>query len=121
LKKAAFQFQGNLQTDGRHFHSGGGRIGPDPRLKQPFELKATKSKSKANARQTTRCRKSGTLSSTSDDRASEARTNTFSAVFRIRSIAAFAVHKFFSGAELRLCQHSIIPAATAKARAKCSG
>ena len=34
------------------------------------------------------------------------RTNTFQAVFRVRSLTAYALHKFFSGAGICLCAYT---------------
>lgn len=34
------------------------------------------------------------------------RTNTFSAVFRVRSLAAYAIHKFFQDKGFCLCEHA---------------
>ena len=47
------------------------------------------------------------------------RTNTFSAVFRVRSLLAHAIHKFFRKTALSMCIPPSSPAATARAQ-KCS-
>ena len=49
------------------------------------------------------------------------RTNTFQAIFRVRSLAAYAIHKFFPGERLCVCAHSADHGeATARGRARCS-
>ena len=48
------------------------------------------------------------------------RTNTFGAVFRIRSEAAFAIHNFSTSAASCMCIPPSSPAATARAPARCS-
>ena len=49
------------------------------------------------------------------------RTNTFAAVFRVRSVAAYAVHKFFQERDLSMSKHPSSQAVTLKAPEKCSG
>ena len=50
------------------------------------------------------------------------RTNTFQAVFRVRSLAAYAIHKFFQERGFVYVHTPLdLPAATVRAREKCSG
>ena len=48
------------------------------------------------------------------------RTNTFSAVFRVRSVAAFAIHKFFNERGFVYVHTQSSPAATARVQERCS-
>ena len=48
------------------------------------------------------------------------RTNTFSAVFRIRSMVAYAIHQFFRNADSFMYTHRLSLRATARVQARCS-
>ena len=49
------------------------------------------------------------------------RTNTFQAVFRVRSLAAYAIHKFFQERGFVYVHTPLITAATVRGAEKCSG
>ncbi len=73
-----------------------GELVPTPGSKQPFELKATKIEVEGQcAPDYPLQKKRHSFEYLRTIAHLRPRTNTFSAVFRIRSIAAFAVHKFF--------------------------
>ena len=48
------------------------------------------------------------------------RTNTFQAVFRVRSLAAMAIHQFFQDRDFVYVHTPLSPAPTARAPARCS-
>ena len=82
-----------------------GKIVATPGTKQPFEIQAEKSRSRVLPHRIIRCRKKKHsfeyLRTISHLRP---RTNTFEAVFRVRSLIAYAIHKF-SRREIFMCTH----------------
>lgn len=69
---------------------------PTPEAKQPFELKATKIELMGECDETYPIQpKKHTLEFLRTVEHLRPRTNTFQAIFRVRSLAAFAIHKFF--------------------------
>ena len=74
-----------------------GKIVGTPGAKQPFELKATKIEIEGLCSSDYPLQKKRhTFEYLREIAHLRPRTNTFSAVFRVRSLAAFAIHKFFN-------------------------
>ncbi len=74
-----------------------GKLVLTPGAKQPFEIKATDVKMEAGSDSTYPLQKKRhSLEYLRTIAHLRPRTNTFSAVFRVRSLAAFAIHKFFN-------------------------
>ncbi len=48
------------------------------------------------------------------------RTNTFNAAFRVRSAAAYAIHKFFQENGFVYSHSLLLPLPTVRAQARCS-
>lgn len=73
-----------------------GRIVPTPEAKQPFEIKAEKITVEGNSTpEYPLQKKKHSLEFLRTIAHLRPRSNTFSAVFRVRSLASFAIHKFF--------------------------
>ncbi len=73
-----------------------GKLVETPNAKQPFEIKATKVELEADsASDYPLQKKRHTFEYLREIAHLRPRSNTFSAVFRVRSIAAYAIHKFF--------------------------
>jgi asparaginyl-tRNA synthetase len=74
-----------------------GKLLLTPEAKQPFEIKATEIKMEAESDSSYPLQKKRhSLEYLRTIAHLRPRTNTFSAVFRVRSLAAFAIHKFFN-------------------------
>ena len=74
-----------------------GTLVATPEAKQPFEIQADRGRrSRALPHRIIRCRRSATrLEYLRTITHLRPRTNTFQAVFRVRSLIAYAIHKFF--------------------------
>ncbi len=73
-----------------------GKLALTPNAKQPFEIKATKVTLEADSdKDYPLQKKRHTLEYLREIAHLRPRSNTFAAVFRVRSLAAYAIHKFF--------------------------
>lgn len=66
-----------------------------PEAKQSFETRPTRLSSRANAQRLSASEKASLNGVFAHDSAPAPRTNTFQAVFRVRSVVAQAIHRFF--------------------------
>lgn len=104
MKNVQVVFESNLSNfeEVRKFSTGSaitvvGILALTPGAKQPFEIKATEIKMEAVSDSTYPLQKKRhSLEYLRTIAHLRPRTNTFSAVFRVRSLAAFAIHKFFN-------------------------
>ena len=90
-------------------------------MKQPFELKAAKIAVEGPRLPIIRCKKRDTaLSFLREQAYLRPRTNLFSAVFRVRSEVAFAIHEFFHQRGFVYVHTPLITASDCEGRARCS-
>ncbi len=103
LKNVQVVFENNLSNfeEVRKYSTGSaitveGNLILTPESKQPFEIKATEITMEANSDSNYPLQKKRhTMEYLRTIAHLRPRTNTFSAVFRVRSIASYAIHKFF--------------------------
>lgn len=92
-----------------------GRLVLTPEAKQPFEIKAAEVKMEAESDPSYPLQKKRhSLEYLRTIAHLRPRTNTFSAVFRVRSLAAFAIHKFFNERGFVYAHSPIITASDAE-------
>jgi asparaginyl-tRNA synthetase len=91
-----------------------------PDAKQPFELKASSIEIEGVSAPEYPLQKKRHMWSFSAPSHLRPRTNLFSAVFRVRSVAAHAIHTFFQDQASFMSTHLSSPPRTPRARAKCS-
>ena len=98
-----------------------GTLVPTPQAKQPFEIQAaTVTLEGASAPDYPLQKKRHSLEYLRTISHLRPRTNTFQAVFRIRSMAAYAIHQFFQERDLFMFIHRSLQQVTVKEREKCS-
>lgn len=98
-----------------------GTLVPTPQAKQPFEIQAaTVTLEGASAPDYPLQKKRHSLEYLRTISHLRPRTNTFQAVFRIRSMAAYAIHQFFRRGDLFMFIHRSLQQVTVKEREKCS-
>lgn len=84
-----------------------GRLVPTPQAKQPFEIQSDEVIIEgASTPDYPLQKKRHTFEYLRKVSHLRPRTNTFEAVFRVRSLIAYAIHRFFSGAGFCLCAHT---------------
>lgn len=92
-----------------------GEIVLTPNAKQPFEIKATKIEIEGNSpAEYPLQKKRHTFEFLRQIAHLRPRTNTFSAVFRVRSLASYAIHKFFQERDFVYTHTPIITASDAE-------
>lgn len=92
-----------------------GKLDPTPEAKQPFEIKATSVSIIGNsAKDYPLQKKRHSFEYLRTIAHLRPRSNTFSAVFRVRSLAAYAVHKFFQERDFVYVHTPIITASDAE-------
>ena len=88
-----------------------GKVVLTPNAKQPFEINATQVVIAGKCDADYPLQKKGhSLEFLREHNYLRPRTNTFNAVFRIRSVAAYAIHKFFQERDFVYCHTPIITA-----------
>ncbi|HHZ02858.1 MAG TPA: asparagine--tRNA ligase [Tissierellia bacterium] len=122
FKNVQIVFENNLSNfeEVKKFHTGSaitvvGNLVLTPEAKQPFEIQATEITMEAEADSSYPLQKKRhTMEYLRTIAHLRPRTNTFSAVFRVRSIAAYAIHKFFNERGFVYAHSPIITASDAE-------
>lgn len=98
-----------------------GKVVLTPQMKQPFEIKADSIEIEGKSTPDYPLQKKRhSVEFLREIAHLRPRTNLFNAVMRVRSVAAFAVHRFFNERGFVTCTRPLSPQATARVREKCS-